>query len=332
MPTVSVIMPVKADSLTVVDWLVHAVKSVVAQTFEDWELIICNDRSEASMSALKEYLVEISDDRIRGCKSDGPGVVNARNTAASKAEGKFLMPMDADDAIPPRSLDILTDGWPGDGIVYGDTLIFGPDFQRRYKSRRYNFGDLLQGLIMPVGSLHLKSDWEKIGGWHLDMEIGLEDWEYWIRMGENGVCGHYVPHVTYHYRRRKAGRYMNMKHASGEYAKMYNTMRELHIDVYNGRFPVGCCGGRRVPSRVLRPEPSSASPTPAPSDSLVTVIYTGRRSGSFQLVGRSSHDHYRVRGRGESIVNIRTGKPLVDRRDAIMLSKINHGRDFEIRS
>lgn len=349
MPTVSVIMPMKADSLTVVDWAIHAVKSVISQTFQDWELIICNDRSEADLTKLRNFIYGSGDRRIRGCKPDGSGVVAARNTAASVANGKFLMPLDADDALPPKSLEIMLDAWSGDGIVYGDTMIFGRDFQRRYKSREYDFNDLLQGLIMPVGSLHRLCDWEKIGGWHPKMESGLEDWEYWIRMGENGICGHYVPQVTYHYRRRKAGRYLNMKSARGEYSRMYQTMRDLHIDVYNGRFPVGCCGRRRrskstpvisQPQSQPQPRTESAQPRAEPRPARkhpinrqhVPVVYTGRRKASFQVVGQATGDRYNVPGSGHLLTNLRTGKQLVDRGDASMLSKFNRGRDFEVRA
>jgi glycosyltransferase involved in cell wall biosynthesis len=328
-------MPVKADSLTVVSWAVHAVKSVVNQSFRDWELIMINDRSEADMSELKEYLSELRDGRIRGGVPNGAGVVAARNTAAAMAEGEFLLPLDADDSLPNRSLEIMLDHWPGDGIVYGDTLIFGQDFQRKYKSRKYNFELLLDGLIMPVGSLHLKSDWEKIGGWHPDMEDGLEDWEYWIRMGENGVCGHYVPEITYQYRRRTAGRYRNLKSAPDGYKKAYNTMRDLHVDVFNGRFPVGCCSGRRtskVNTTVRRPEPVADETTTRSLDDSkwVRVLYTGGRKGAFQLVGRRSGDRYNVPGTGKLVRNLRTGKDLVEKSDAIMLTKLNRGRDFEI--
>lgn len=329
---ISIITPIRAKTLTDVDWLVEAVDSVVAQTYEDWEMVICNDHSTADMSKLREHLADLGDPRIAGCKTDRAGVCAARNAAAEIAQGDLLLPLDADDLLPPSALQRFMDNWEGKGIVYGDTLVFGRDFQKRYRSRDYNFGGLLRNLIMPVGALHRKSDWERIGGWHHDMEDGLEDWEYWIRMGKHGVCGKHIPYVTYHYRRRKGGRYVTLKETPTAYQKAYQKIREIHKDVYNGRFPVGCCGRGTRPSSVKRsPVLDQAMRATVPQDgSYVEVQYTGGRKASFQLVGKRTGTRYNVPGANKLVVNMDTNKALVEQSDARMLETINHGRDFRI--
>lgn len=323
---ISVITPVRATYQSEVMWLIDAVKSVTAQTYQDWEMVICNDHSDADMEPLREYLAELSDPRITGCKTEGKGVCDARNTAVRYSEGDLLLPLDADDVLPPTSMKSMMDVWNGKGIVYGDTLLFGTDFQRRYRSKPYSFRTLLGSLIMPIGSLHRREDWEKIGGWNPEMELGLEDWEYWIRMGKNGVCGQYIPKVTYHYRRRKAGRYMSLR-GRNEYGEAYQTMRDIHKDVYNGRFPVGCCGSRAITRR----KPSTTgSDSGSDSGVGVKVMYVGNREGTFRLVGKPTGTRYIVPGTGKLVINAENKSAQVDLRDAKRLIKIRRGRDFEI--
>lgn len=83
--------------------LADAVRSVFAQTYDDWELILMDDGSTDSSRAIAEA---IADPRVR-CISDGVnrGLVHRLNQIAMLAQGHYLARMDADDLMHPRRLE-----------------------------------------------------------------------------------------------------------------------------------------------------------------------------------------------------------------------------------
>lgn len=306
-PSVSIITPIKAKSLQHVAWLDEAVASVQGQTRDDWEMVVVDDHSNV---ALPSY----ADRRVRVVSlSGGSGVSAARNEAARLAESDLLLPLDADDKLAETAVEVFLGAWKGKGIVYSDVVKFGRDFARAYLSPGYNFDTLLRQTFMLVGCLHLKSDWQKVGGWRDDMQGGLEDWEYWIALGELGVCGQRVAEPLYWYRQTGVGRLAALKKDPQSWHRAYNRMRELHIDTYNGRRPEMCCGGKRAAGVVNRNVPAAKVPTVTGARDL--LIYTGKRSGSFGLRGAVTGVRYVVPGRGDFVVEQHSGKPGVDRRD-----------------
>ena len=85
--------------------LADAVKSVFAQTFTDWELILADDGSvDGSLAVAKAF--EQMDDRIK-VVSDGVnrGISYRLNLIASLANGDYIARMDADDMMMPDRLE-----------------------------------------------------------------------------------------------------------------------------------------------------------------------------------------------------------------------------------
>ena len=92
-PLVSVIMPVYNAAPV----LARAVDSVLAQTLDDWELILVDDAStDASRAAIKT--VTRRDPRISALfHPHNTGAAAARNTGIAQARGRYIAFMDADD-------------------------------------------------------------------------------------------------------------------------------------------------------------------------------------------------------------------------------------------
>lgn len=85
----------------------EAIESVIASTYQNWELIIVDDCSaDRTVEIARSY--EAKDDRIRVYINEkNLGDYPNRNQAASYAKGKYLKYVDADDMIYPYGLEQL---------------------------------------------------------------------------------------------------------------------------------------------------------------------------------------------------------------------------------
>ena len=97
-PTVSVIMP----AYNAKRYVEQTIRSVLAQTFRDFEFITVDDGStDGTLAILQRFAAE--DSRIVVINRPNTGIVGALNDGIAKARGEFLARMDADDvALPAR--------------------------------------------------------------------------------------------------------------------------------------------------------------------------------------------------------------------------------------
>lgn len=88
---ISIIMPVYNEE----KYLKRAINSVISQTYTNWELICVNDAStDNSLKILKEYEAE----KIKVYSlNKNSGTAVARNFALTKAKGRYIAYLDADD-------------------------------------------------------------------------------------------------------------------------------------------------------------------------------------------------------------------------------------------
>jgi glycosyltransferase involved in cell wall biosynthesis len=84
-------------------YIAEAIESVLAQIFEDYELIIIND---GSTDSTREVVGNFIDPRITFVENNGnQGVAYTRNRGLQMANGKYLAWMDSDDLIDPRRFE-----------------------------------------------------------------------------------------------------------------------------------------------------------------------------------------------------------------------------------
>ncbi len=88
-------------------YLAACIDSVLASSYQDWELIIVDDVStDTSVAIAKSY--EQKDARIKVyVNQTNLGDYPNRNKAASYAKGTYLKYLDADDLIYPHGLEIM---------------------------------------------------------------------------------------------------------------------------------------------------------------------------------------------------------------------------------
>ena len=94
-PTVSIIMP----AYNVEKYISHAIKSVLDQTYEDWELIIIDDCSEDNT---RHIVCDVKDDRVFLYKTENNSgaAFFPRKIGIGYAKGEWILNVDADDYIP----------------------------------------------------------------------------------------------------------------------------------------------------------------------------------------------------------------------------------------
>ena len=98
-PLVSVIIPVYNAER----YIETTIRSVLTQTLQDFEIIVLNDGSKDSSGEIIQRLQQ-EDKRIIYIPKANSGVSDTRNIGISKASGKYLAFLDADDIWKPDNL------------------------------------------------------------------------------------------------------------------------------------------------------------------------------------------------------------------------------------
>lgn len=104
LPLISVLIPV----YEVEEYLDRCVQSVLAQTYENFEVVMVDDGSkDRSAEIASRYAEEY--ENIRLVRSEHAGVSHARNLLLENAKGEYVFFLDSDDFIDPETLQMLYD-------------------------------------------------------------------------------------------------------------------------------------------------------------------------------------------------------------------------------
>ena len=120
MPKVSVIIPAYNHAR----FLGEAIGSVLAQSFQDFELIVVDD---GSIDNTKEVAASFQDNRVRYIHQQNRGVAAAQNVGVRNSSGEYVAILGADDVWLPRKLELqveLLDSRPEIALVCSDFYIF----------------------------------------------------------------------------------------------------------------------------------------------------------------------------------------------------------------
>jgi glycosyltransferase involved in cell wall biosynthesis len=125
-PRVSVIAPLYNCE----PYVAAAIDSVVAQTFEDWELVVTDDGSTDRSPEIVEEIAR-REPRVRLLRQENSGGPAApRNRALAEATGELVCFLDPDDLFDPHRLETqvgVLDRFPDIGAVFSDMDVFSDD-------------------------------------------------------------------------------------------------------------------------------------------------------------------------------------------------------------
>ncbi len=206
MPAVSVVMP----AYNVARYLGDAARSVLAQTFGDFELLIVDDGSTDDTAAIARQLAA-ADPRVRVLEQSNGGISSARNAALREARGRFIAILDGDDVWEPGYLEaqirILQDR-PDVAIVTGNAWFLGGALDGRLArpcpdSRpQPDLTSILEDeTAVFIMSVFRREVYDTIGGFDESLRTN-EDYDYWLRAACAGFRFYRNDRPLGRYRRR----------------------------------------------------------------------------------------------------------------------------------
>ncbi|MEO1153538.1 MAG: glycosyltransferase [Pseudomonadota bacterium] len=205
-PRVSVLLPVYNGGV----YLEDAVRSLLAQSFTDFEIIAINDGSkDASLETLERLARE--DARLRVISRENRGLIATLNEAMDRARGVYLARMDADDiALPGRfaAQVAFLDAHP-EVVVLGTAvlLVDAEGLPLRPFGELTDHGAIdaahLEGrgatIVHPSAMIRAEA-LRAVGGYD-DRYPHAEDLDLFLRLGEQGQMAN-LPEVLLHYRQQ----------------------------------------------------------------------------------------------------------------------------------
>jgi len=203
---VSVVIP----AYQVAPFITETLASVVAQSHQDWEVILVNDGSPDTPAL--EQAIRPFRDRLTYVVQTNRGAAAARNAALAVATGEWVAFLDGDDVWLPlylehqlvvleeRGLDMV---W-SDGFLFGETSHRGERLTKRSPSvGPVTVTSLLSGRVMVFTSATIvrRSLIAKIGGFE-ESQKRAQDFDLWVRLVHSGARAGYHHEALMRYRIR----------------------------------------------------------------------------------------------------------------------------------
>jgi glycosyltransferase involved in cell wall biosynthesis len=210
MPAVTVLMPVyNADR-----YVAEAVRSILDQTFRDFEFLIIDDGStDRSPEILAEYAGR--DGRIRLLRRENRGLLATLNELIGLAQGEILARMDADDIAMPRRFErqlAFLRSHPEVVAVGSRAVMIDPDGDELFEMCDEQTHDEIDGanmrgkggaLLHPAVMMRAAAV-RSVGGYRTEFHLS-EDMDLWLRLAEVGQL-HNIQEILLKYRQHVSSR------------------------------------------------------------------------------------------------------------------------------
>ncbi len=204
-PLISIITPVFDTPL---QRLEEAIESVLAQAYENWELVLIDDGSSDADLLQALPLLAARDRRIilKGLGKH-EGISTASNQGLSLAHGEWAAFLDHDDVIEPDALFRIAEllqTHPDADLIYSDedklgdegfeAPLFKPDWSPDFFLSYNYIGHLTavrRGMVQEAGGFRSQFD-------------SAQDYDLFFRVIEQTKRIHHIPRVLYHWRRSES--------------------------------------------------------------------------------------------------------------------------------
>lgn len=187
MPAVSVVM----GAYNAAPWIGEALESVLAQTYQDFEIIVVDD---GSTDATPEVVARFGE-AVTYVRTTNRGSASARNRGIREARGRYVALHDADDFWHSEKLESQMRYFeedPEPAWCYTNAQYFDAESRRPLHTSDQFYGlpegdvlrVLLLGNFMAVPSVVLRRDvFDAVGYFDESPERRIsEDWDFWLRV------------------------------------------------------------------------------------------------------------------------------------------------------
>ncbi len=214
MPKVSICIPTYNRAYL----LPFAIESVLKQTYQDLELIICDDGSRDETS---ELMANYTDNRIRYIRhSQNIGKSNNMRSGFAAARGEYFIKFDDDDRLTPdfleRTVVVLENDLSIDFVGTDHWIIdinnLRDEAETKVNSRRWGRANLPEGVVdnllevvfvnqsFQIGAtLFRRQTLESVGFMQPNWQ-NCEDNDLFVRLALGGKKGYYLPELLMEYR------------------------------------------------------------------------------------------------------------------------------------
>ncbi|MCI9487240.1 MAG: glycosyltransferase [Lachnospiraceae bacterium] len=214
------------------DTIMETMESLMQIDYGRYETIIINDGStdKKSLEKLEEIKEKYPEVRIESIPNGG--LANARNVGSRLAKGEYISFLDADDRVAPdyykRCIEVL-EQYENVSFVYSWLQYFeGSDGV--WITFNTELPYMLMGNMLSAFAVVRKADFISFGQNRKAMEYGMEDYDGWLGMVQNGRNGVCIPEPLCYYRVRKES--MTRVMSNGARMYLYKTLEEKHKELY----------------------------------------------------------------------------------------------------
>lgn len=210
MARVSIIIPF----YNVEEYIEECIKSVLDQTFKDFEIILVNDGSFDGSDLIVRRFLEKDECRIKYIIQENKGLAGARNVGIRNSSSEFVAFLDADDMLFSNSLELRMSVISENkdvGLVYGNATVIEGNKIVPMTIKDLN-GKYVQGNVLPqmlernyviMPTVMVRSEVFKTCGYFDESLKRIEDYDMWLRIAKKNYLFAFVDHPVAYYRIRK---------------------------------------------------------------------------------------------------------------------------------
>lgn len=167
-------------------YIEETIRSVQAQTYKDWELLLIDDCSPDNSGEIIERLAQ-ADARIRYHRLEqNSGAAVARNTAIGMARGEYLAFLDSDDLWEPEKLSRQARFMQEKGCAFSYTRIRMTDAEGNtlkddiHVPEKISYQGLLRQTVIATSTVMLNRT--KLPDFRMPLRRGGQDYATWLQI------------------------------------------------------------------------------------------------------------------------------------------------------
>jgi len=198
------------------EFLTGAVESVIAQAYENWELILIDDGSGDSSARTLLKNLGRRDARIQIGVQEHGGISSALNTGLARARGDWIALLDHDDLLEPdalfRAIELMQNDREAD-VIYSDEdkivdgKLAAPLLKPDWSPEFFRTHDYLGHFVVmrrDLARAEFRSEFD-----------GAQDYDLLLRISEKTDRIRHIPRVLYHWRRTAESTAHNIRRKPG---------------------------------------------------------------------------------------------------------------------